>query len=163
MSRLGMLYAITDDEVELLKNKNENDMYGFMLDSIENNYISTSRACDLNKAWEGIHFCIHNGAWVEDESVQSKVIFCGVFLLDSQDYVITLKNTDDINEIVAFLDSVNLEDIIRSGYKNIDPSGYTLPMGDDGLDFILGWSEELKSFYENAQKNNLNVIFTVDL
>jgi len=30
MSRLGMLYAITDDEVELLKNKNENDMYGFM-------------------------------------------------------------------------------------------------------------------------------------
>ena len=64
---------------------------------------------------------------------------------------------------MAFLNSVNLEDIIKNGFQNIDQSSYSLPVGDDGLDFLLGWSEELKTFYENAQKNNLNVIFTVDL
>lgn len=33
---------------------------------------------------------------------------------------------------------------------------------DDGLEHTLGWSEEIKSFYENALKENYQVIFTVD-
>ena len=33
---------------------------------------------------------------------------------------------------------------------------------DDGLEHTLGWSEEILAFYENALKENCQVIFTVD-
>ena len=32
----------------------------------------------------------------------------------------------------------------------------------DGLDHALGWSEDILSFYQNVQKGNYQVIFTVD-
>jgi len=163
MARLGMLYAVNDDEVSLLKSQNADDMYDFMIEFIEKKYFSTSRACELDKAWEGIHFCFHNGVWVEDDSVQSKVIFSGAYLLDHNDHVITLKDTDDVNKIVAYLGEVKIEDVITNWFHNIDPTEYTLPIDDDGREYLLGWSEEITSFYLNAQESNLNVIFTVDL
>jgi hypothetical protein len=158
-----MLYAVTNDEMEALRKQNEEDMYGYMLDHIEEAYISTPRACDLNKAWEGIHFCLNDGEWIEDDSTKSKVIFSGEMLLDYNDHVITLKNKADIDNIVAYLNSINLEELITENFQKIPAEEYTLPMDANGLDFVLGWSEEIKSFYEYAQKEGFCVIFTVDL
>lgn len=39
----------------------------------------------------------------------------------------------------------------------------TLPKNDDTLNYLLGWSGDIQSFYENAQKEGCSVIFTVDL
>ena len=33
---------------------------------------------------------------------------------------------------------------------------------NDGLEHVLGWSEDILAFYENALKENCQVIFTVD-
>lgn len=149
MSRQGMLYAITEE------------MYEF--ESIEDEYISTPRACELNKAWEGIHLCFKQGEWVEDDSTEAKVIFCGSFLLDYDDHVITLKSAQDIGEIKEFLCTVDIEGLIKENFSKIKPDDYTLPLDQNGLDFLISWCHEIKSFYENAHKENLCVIFTVDL
>lgn len=162
MGRLGMLYAITDQELGLLKGRNTEDLYEFMMEEIEDKYFATARACELDKAWEGIHFSLNNGKWLEDGSGPSKVIFCGDFLLDG-DYVITWKSPDDVKGIVEYLTRVDLENTIKAGFQWIPQEEYSLPKDEDNLQFLLDWCEGIKEFYENAEKENLSVIFTVDL
>ena len=48
-----------------------------------------------------------------------------------------------------------------SNMPNIDDENF-MYKNDDGLEHTLGWSEEILAFYENALKENCQVIFTVD-
>lgn len=163
MSRLGMLYAISDDEVSELRLQKEENMYGYMLENIEEKYFSSPRAYELDKAWEGIQFCLCGGRWNEKNSPPQNIIFSGEFLLDYNDYVITLKSADIIEEIVVYLDQNNLQGIIKTHFKKIKEEDYTLPKDENNLAFLLDWSKGVAKFYKMAKKNSLNVIFTVDL
>lgn len=66
-------------------------------------------------------------------------------------------------QIVTYLHQNNLQEIVRKNVPLIDEQEYTLPINDDTLNYLLGWSEDILSFYENAQKESCSVIFTVDL
>lgn len=163
MSRLGMLYAITADELAELQRQDADEMYDYMMDNIEDEYFGTVRACELDKAWEGLHYCLNGGEWLEDTATKSLVIFAGDFLLDGDDYVITHKSPAQISEIVTYLNSTDLESVIRAGFPNIPAEEYGLPKDDNNLNYLLGWYNGIQAFYENALANGYNVIFTVDL
>lgn len=75
----------------------------------------------------------------------------------------TLKNRSEVKQIVSYLRQNNLQEIIRNNFPLIDEQEYPLPKNDDTLNYLLGWSEDIQSFYENAQKEDCSVIFTVDL
>lgn len=66
-------------------------------------------------------------------------------------------------QIVTYLRQNNLHEIIRKNFPLIDEQEYTLPKNDDNLNYLLDWSRDILSFYENAQKERCSVIFTVDL
>ena len=84
-----------------------------------------------------------------------------VLLVDEDDDVITLKNQQDIEEIVKYLRRNDLQELIRNNFWKIRDESFRYK-DDDGLEHTLGWSEEIRSFYENARKGNYQVIFTVD-
>ena len=161
MSRLGMLYALTDTEVEELRSVPAEERYDYMLDEIEERLFDTPRACELDKAWEGIQYCLGGGKWSEVNSVPTNIVFGGEFLVETEEEIITLKNGGDVKEIVEFLRKNDLREIINNNFWKIDDDfGYK---DDDGLDHTLGWSEDILPFYENALLENCQVIFTVDL
>lgn len=163
MSRLGMLYALTDAEAEKLRSVPEEERYDYMLNEIETNLFGTPRACELDKAWEGIQLCLGGGKWNEDNSVPANIIFGGEFLVNTEGEVLTLKNGSDVKEIVEYLRQNNLQDIINKNFWNIDTEDTDFMYKDDnGLEHTLGWSEDVFPFYENALKENCQVIFTVD-
>lgn len=54
MSRLGMLYALTDAESDKLRAVPTANRYEYMLDEIEEKLFGTARACELDKAWFSI-------------------------------------------------------------------------------------------------------------
>lgn len=56
MSRLGMLYALTDAETEKLRAVPTANRYEYMLDEIEEKLFGTARACELDKAWFSIQY-----------------------------------------------------------------------------------------------------------
>ena len=58
MSRLGMLYALNREEVEKLRSVPEEERYDYMLEEIEERLFGTPRACELEKAWEGLAVCV---------------------------------------------------------------------------------------------------------
>ena len=99
MARLGMLYAITDEALEQLKAQDIDQMYDYMLEEIEEELFNTPEAFELDKAWEGIHYCLCEGDWYKEEGIAPDVIFGGELLLDEDDNVIFLKTPEKIKAI----------------------------------------------------------------
>lgn len=122
-----------------------------MLEEIEESLLETSRGCELDKAWEGIQYCLGGGRWSEENSVPTNIIFGGEFLLETDDEIITLKNYDDVEKIVAYLQQNNVQEVIRKNFWEIDEQEFKYK-DDNGLDHVLGWSKHILSFYENALK-----------
>ena len=163
MARLGMLYAITDEALGQLEAQDIDQMYDYMLEEIEEELFNTSEGFEINKAWEGVQFCLGKGAWNEENKVPYNVVFGGELILDHNDYVISLKKSEVIKDIVAYLEANNLQETIKNNFDKIPEEEYTLPKDEDNLTFLLDWSEGLLEFYKNALDKQLNVIFTVDL
>ena len=61
MSRLGMLYALNEEDVKKLRSVPEEERYEYMLEEIEEALIGSPRSCELDKAWEGIQYCLGGG------------------------------------------------------------------------------------------------------
>ena len=57
-----MLYAITDEALAQLEAQDIDQMYDYMLEEIEEELFDTPEAFELDKAWEGIHYCLCEGA-----------------------------------------------------------------------------------------------------
>lgn len=161
MSRLGMLYALEDSEVNKLRSIPSGERYDYMLNEIEEELFDTPRSCELDKAWEGIQYCIGGGKWNDENKIPTNIIFGGEYLVDEDDSVITLKNKSEVGEIVEYLKHNNLQELIKNNFWKIDDENFRYK-DDDGLEHTLGWSEEILSFYENALRGNYQVIFTVD-
>ena len=163
MSRLGVLYALKEEELDRLRSLPQEERYDYMLEEIEENLLGTSRGCELDKAWEGIQFCLGNGKWEEKNSVPTNIVFAGEFIVETENEIITLKNNSDVSQIVDYLHQNNLQDVIGKNFPMIDEQEFSLSKSDDVLNYLLDWSRDIQSFYENALKENCSVIFTVDL
>ena len=163
MSRLGVLYALKEDELNKLRSLPHDERYDYMLEEIEETLLETPRGCELDKAWEGIQYCLGGGEWDEENSVPTNIVFGGEFLVETEDEIITLKTHSEVKQIVVYLHQNNLQEIIRKNFPLINEQEYSLPKNDDTLNYLLGWSGDIQSFYENAQKEGCSVIFTVDL
>lgn len=161
MSRLGMLYALTEEEVGKLRAVPEEERYDYMLEEIEEELFGTPRGCELDKAWEGIQYCLGARRWNEENRVPTNIVFAGEVLVDTEDEIITLKTQSEVREIVSYLRQHNLQEIIEQNFWKINDEDFRYK-DNDGLDHTLGWSEDILSFYENAAKENCQVIFTVD-
>ena len=161
MSRLGMLYALNETEIKQLRSIPVEERYDYMLEEIEENLFGTPRSCELDKAWEGIQYCLGAGHWSETKSVPTNIIFAGEILVETDDEIITLKNHQDIKDIVSYLRQNNLQEIIQKNFCKIYDKEF-LYKDNDGLNHTLDWSEDILAFYENALRENGQVIFTVD-
>lgn len=91
MSRLGVLYALKDDELNKLCSLPQAERYDYMLEEIEESLLDTPRGCELDKAWDGIQYCLGGGTWKEGNSIPANIVFGGEFLVETEDEIITLK------------------------------------------------------------------------
>ena len=162
MARLGMFYAITDEALEQLKAQDIDEMYDYMLEEIEEELFNTPEAFELDKAWEGIHYCLCEGDWYKEEGIAPNIVFGGYLLLDHNDCVIFVNDLDNIQKIVDYLEENNLQEIIKKNFDKI-PSDYSYTKNEEELNYLLSWSKGVLDFYKYALKNQLNTIFTVDL
>ena len=136
MSRLGMLYALNEEDVKKLRSVPEEERYEYMLEEIEEALIGSPRSCELDKAWEGIQYCLGGGKWNEDNCIPTNIVFGGEVLVEKDDEIITLKNHQDVRDIVEYLHQNKLQEIIQTsvykGYKQdkIEMRGDRAEMSD---------------------------------
>lgn len=164
--RLGMLYAITDEELKQLLEQPEEERYDYMLNEIEEVLFNTPRACELNKAWDGIQYCLGAGIWNEENKLPYNVIVGGeplVYMGDDAGEILTLKRLPQVEEIAGYLQQHNLSEIIQNNHDKINEEEYYFTVDEENLEFLLSSCGEIQKFYEHAAKEGCHVIFSVDI
>lgn len=163
MARLGVFYAVSDEEILNLKKQSKENMYDYMLEEIEEKYFNTSKGYYLDKSWYGLQWILGSGEWIEENILPHNIIFGGEVLLDFENNFISLKNKKNIIEICEFLEKYNLEKIITENFSKLKQEEFNQNLDEDFRDYLIDWSKGIKDFYENARRENFNVIFTVDI
>ena len=163
MSRLGVFYALNEEELQALRDLPEEERFQYMLDEIESRLFGGEFGCEMDKAWEGVQYCLGGGVWSEENRVPLSIVFGGEFLVNRPDEIITLKTHRDIGEILEFLSGHDLEALLRANFEKIPQKDYSLPRDGENLEYLIGWSRGLRDFYERASRARRQVIFTVDL
>lgn len=164
--RLAMLYALTDEELQQLLEQPKEERYDYMLNELEEVLFDTPRACELNKAWDGIQYCLGEGIWCEDNRLPYNIIVGGeplTYMGEDADEIITLKSDKEVAEIAEYLKQHDISDIIQKNHDKIDEEYYYYTVDDEDLEFLLSWCDGIQPFYENAAKEGCHVIFTVDV
>lgn len=164
MSRLAVLYALTDKEVAELTVQPENMRYDYMLEKFEKRLFGSERCCALDKAWYGIQLCLGRGKWQETWRAPFNILVGGKYLVDSGDELITLKNHDQIKDILYYLQHFDLAEVLAKRYPDmLAKADDDLPPYATDLAYLQENCRDLRPFYENAAKEHMQAIFTVDL
>ncbi len=162
MSRLGVLYALTDKELAALCAQPEGERYNYMLAEFEERLFGTTRGCALDKAWYGIQLCLGGGKWRETNRTPLNILVGGEFLVDTKDEIISLKRHGWVKNIAYYLRHFDLAERVRQNFARIaDKDDWPAYAAD--LEYLVENCAGLLPFYDNADKEYLQVIFTVDL
>lgn len=163
MSRLGVFYALTEAELNKLMLRPEAERYDYMLEEIEPQLLGGPRGCELDKAWQGIQLCLGNGRWHETKRTPYNIICGGTYLVNTDAELISLKKCDDVKKIVSYLRRHNLAELVEQGFPEVAKKAAELPAYVTDLAYLKSYCADILPFYENAEKEGLQVIFTVDL
>ncbi len=162
MSRRAVMFAITDEELNKLIDCPEDERYDYFSEVFEDELWDTPKCLELDKAWEGIQYCLGGGLWNETNFLPTNIVFGGNTIVDTDECVITAKFKNIIGSIVKYLKENDLKEIITNNYKKIDQNSINQAIDDNFLEYLISYSSELLPFYEHALQNNLHVIFTCD-
>jgi hypothetical protein len=97
----GVHFAVTEDELAaLLARPHGDDRLEFLEEEIEERLFEEApeRVCETDKAWDAIHRALTDGS-LEPKAAGypgSAVILGGQSLYDSDDYIVSLKRTDQV-------------------------------------------------------------------
>lgn len=167
MSGIGVLFAVESAAVDRLRAfDDDDDLLEFLHTEIEEPFYTSSPewVCDLEEAWDAIHRCLTDGdiGWNNGTYPRNHAILGGEQLYEENDYIVSLKDPQQVAQIAAALEKVTPQDL-RRGYDQISPEDYD---GEYGLDdFHVTWDEfeQLVRFYQRAAAAQRSVLFTVDL
>ena len=118
---------------------------------------------DLDKSWQGIHYCLNKTAW-EAEPPMDFIVVGGTPAgdIDVGYGPARLFKSDVVQEIDSKLAKISVEDI-SANYNpeemerlDIYPSIWS-EEGDEALEYITSYFVNLKSFISNCVKNNLGM------
>ncbi len=163
MSRLGVLYALTDNELADLCRLPEAERYDYMLEEIEPRLLGTPRGCEMDKAWYGIQLCLGAGRWHETKRTPFNILCGGKYLVNTDAELMSLKKPEDVKKIVSYLRRHNLAELLEQNFPEVAKKADELPASATDLEYLLEYCKDILPFYENALQENLQVIFTVDL
>ncbi|HET6422628.1 MAG TPA: DUF1877 family protein [Planctomycetaceae bacterium] len=167
MSGIGVLFAVEPAVVDRLRAfDDDDDLLEFLHTQIEEPFYTSSPewVCDLGKTWDAIHRSLTDGdvGWSNGTYPRNHAILGGEQLYEENDYIISLKDAEQVGQIAAALGNITPQEF-RRGYDQIPPEDYD---GEYGLDdFHATWDEfeELVRFYQHAATAQRPVLFTVDL
>lgn len=165
MSCLGVLFAVTEDEVRALRKTELDDRPEYIAEEIEQLYFDEypERTCELDKSWDAMHRLFTDGTLsFGGESVLAIGILGGEVLYfdeDHDDYIITAKSPEQVRAFSEALDRLTDEEIKRR-YNAIPADEYD--KDDEDFEYTLEYIDGIREFWKNAADKGLWVLFTAD-
>ncbi len=166
MACRGVLFAITEEEKQrLLGAKSDADVLNIVVDDIEENW-DEEHLEQVDKAWDAMHRCLSDGtlAWNGGSEPLNLCIIGGKSLHKGADYIVTLKEPEQVDRIAVALPTIT-KAWMRERYYLIDPKDYGVPLvpfNDQDFEYTWEYFEGMRKFYLKAAADNRAVIFTAD-
>ncbi len=158
MSMIGNFFAIEEAKAkELMSNP---DTIEDFIYSEESPIEDSEDFLDIDKSWHGIHFLLTGDVW-EGAPPERDVILGGEALGEDVGYgPARFLSTEEVKNVHNYLSTLE-SNTLKENYnpeeleKNeIYPNGW----GEEDYDYLAGYFEDLKKFYEKASNENKMVI-----
>lgn len=166
MSCLGVHFALTQPEVELLRSfEDEKDRLDHLKEVIEEQYFKQEPdfLAETDKSWDALHRCLSDGELMRDggDYPLNHVVMGGEPLYFADDYIISLKSREQVQEISKALEQITEEELRRRYFK-INSKTYPTPLSEEDFGYTWGWFEGVRELYKRAATANRYVLFTAD-
>ncbi|XCN71826.1 MAG: DUF1877 family protein [Candidatus Electrothrix aestuarii] len=168
----GIYFSLDQADVQLLLDApNDREVLRIIQEDIEARWDEENLLL-LDKSWDAIHRCLTDGTLTcKQKNIKEKVIIGGRQLYKGSAYIISLKTSSEVQEIVESLQKINKQWFSekfyglrkkRSWFTWATCSDYEGPL--DKNDFEASWEyfKELRCFFEKASQKKLSIIFLVD-
>lgn len=166
MACRGVLFAITSADAKRLlsayQSEDGDKEVMAVIEDIEEQW-DENWLHETDKAWDAIHRCLTDGQLKYDtgEYPLNCCILGGTLLYDGDDYIISLKSSEQVSSISDALKNID-EVMLQQRYAKIDAKTYDGEIGEEDFEYTFDWFRELPEFYVKAAKNGRSVVFTVD-
>ncbi|MGW0042324.1 DUF1877 family protein [Rhodococcus sp. NPDC003348] len=160
---LGVHFALSDRlAAELLDARGDDGRLGGVVEDIE----ETGRAefsCDTDKAWDPILCALSSAGY---QRVPENWPAYGVILgdedlnTDTDDQLITYLAPDRVGEVAGYLTGITESDF-GAGYDAMPLDDRNPEYGADERAYAWGWLQEVKDFFQRADRDDRHVVFTV--
>ncbi len=166
MSCLGVLFALTADEVSKLKSfTNDQDRLNYLQEEIEPAYFSDHRdlMAETDKAWDAIHRALSDGdlSYTTGPEPLRLAVIGGEGLYFKDDYIMSLKTPEQVRALAPELEKITEEELKRR-YDGIEPAKYGFPKSEEDRHYTWDWFQGVTTLYKNAAAHGRYVLFTVD-
>lgn len=166
MSCLGVHFALTEAQAHQLAGfESDADRLVFLQEKIEETIFDESPelAGESDKAWDAIHRCLTDGnlAYDNGEFPLSHVVLGGVPLYYEADYIMSLKNPEEVGKVAVALNEIT-EPWLRERYFKIPEKDYGVSLSDEDFQYTWEWLANIKALYAKAAERGTYVLFTAD-
>jgi hypothetical protein len=158
---LGVLFAITDGDLRLLKVAGDDDAVMEHVEAIEERW-SQKWLAELDKAWEPIQRALDGGRleFGPADAPAARAILGGELLTSGEDSIVTLVEPEDVPVVAAALAAIDRE-AFEAGYRTIDADAYP-ELGEDDLEYAWENFLDTRDLDAKAAAAGRAVIFTAD-
>lgn len=155
---IGNFFAIEEAKAkELMSNP---DAIADFIYSEESPIDESEDFLDIDKSWHGIHYILTNDVW-EGEPPARDVILGGEAVGEDVGYgPARFLNIEEVKNVNSYLSTIN-SNYIKEKYNPTELENneiYPNSWADEDYDYLVGYFEDLKKFYEKAASENKMVI-----
>lgn len=166
MSCLGVLFSLDEATVNKLKSiSSDEERLDYLQLEIEEKYFENhlDKVAELDKSWDVLHRSLTDGKleWSNGTFPLNHVILGGELIYHQSNYIMSLKNPEQVHEIALAIEIIN-EETLRKGYNCIEVSSYGFDLTDEDFEYTWAWFKSTKDFWKRAALENRYVLFTVD-
>jgi hypothetical protein len=167
MGCLGVLFSIDDKAVLKLQSfESDYDRLDYFQLEIEEQIMlkEPTRFAELDKSWDALHRSLTDGRLLFENGIfpNNSIVLGGIQLyLEDDDYIMSLKSPQKVQEIAKAIKRIRKEDL-RKGYDKIDKDSYGVYLSDEDFEYTWAWFEKSIAFWKKAAEEKRHVLFTAD-
>jgi hypothetical protein len=166
MACRGVHFALTAPEVATLKQKPDDaSRLEYLQEQVEETYFSRypELLAESDKSWDALHRLLADGELTYDGGAYplNHVVLGGEILYGGDDYIISLKSPQQVQEIDRALDQLS-EAEFRSRYFALRGGSYEGDVGEEDFEYTWNWFQNVRALFKRAAGENRFVLFSVD-
>lgn len=166
MACRGVHFALSESEVAALTEKpDDQSRLEYLQEHIEEVYFSRhpELLAESDKAWDAMHRLLADGQLSYDGGTYplNHVVLAGQLLYGGDDYIISLKSPQQVQEIDKALERLT-EAEFRTRYFQLDGGSYEGDVGEEDFTYTWEWFQGVRALFKRAAVEGRFVLFSVD-